>query len=239
MIAVALAGGGERVVAWEAGVLSGLRVRPDVVLGTSAGALVAARFAAGWVAHDEVAPGPHPAEAFARLATVWEVAGTTLQQRRRTLGRYALAASPGGEEAFVARIAARVPHVWPAALRIAAIDAETGERVVFDGGDVARAVAASRAVPGLLPPVTIDGRPYIDGALGSATNADVLRGEVIVIAPLGDGPADRLWREALASEVSTLEREGSRVTVIDAAPGPLTFAAGRARATQIRSLRAA
>ena len=87
MIAVALAGGGERVVAWEAGVLSGLRVRPDVVLGTSAGALVAARFAAGWAPHDDVMPGPHPAAAFERLARAWEAAGVTLQQRRRTLGR--------------------------------------------------------------------------------------------------------------------------------------------------------
>ena len=207
MIAVALAGGGERVVAWEAGVLSGLRVRPDVVLGTSAGALVAARFAAGWAAQDEVAPGPHPAEAFARLAAVWESAGKTLQARRRTLGRCAVAASPGGEEAFVARVAARVPPLWPAGLQVAAIDADSGERVIFSGGDVARAVAASRAVPGLLPPVTIDGRRYVDGALGSATNADVLHGEVIIIAPFGDGPVDRLWREALTSEVSALERD--------------------------------
>jgi NTE family protein len=239
MIAVALAGGGERVIAWEAGVLSGLLVQPDVVLGTSAGALVAARFAAGWPAHDDLVPGPHPAEAFDQLAGVWEVAGTTLQERRRTLGRRAVAASPGGEEAFVARIAARVPPVWPAGLWIAAIDAGSGERVIFDGGDVARAVAASRAVPGLLPPVTIGGRAYVDGALGSATNADVLRGEVIVIAAFGDGRVDALWREALAREVAALEDDGSRVTVIDAAPGPLTFAAGRARAAQISPLRAA
>ena len=102
MISIALAGGGERVVAWEAGVISGLRVRPDVVLGTSAGALVAARFAAGWTPHDDLVPGPHPAAAFEQLARIWEAAGATLQQRRRTLGRCALAASPGGEEAYVA-----------------------------------------------------------------------------------------------------------------------------------------
>ena len=92
--------------------------------------------------------------------------------------------------------------------------------------------------PGLLPPVTIDGRPYVDGALGSATNADVLRGDVIVLAPLGDGAVDRLWREALARGRSA-RRDGSSVTVIEAAPGPLTFAAGRARAAQMRPLRAA
>jgi NTE family protein len=239
MISVALAGGGERVVAWEAGVLHALRPRADVVLGTSAGALVAARYAAGWAGHDGVAPGPHPAEAFERLAGVWESAGATVQARRRTLGRCAVAASPGGEDAYVERIAARVPHVWPAGLRIAAVDAGSGERVIFDGGDVGRAVAASRAVPGLLPPVTIGGREYVDGALGSATNADVLSGEVYVIAALGDGPVERLWREALEAEVDALERAGSSVTVIDAAPGPLTFEAGRARALQIRSARAA
>ena len=133
MIAVALAGGGERVVAWEAGVLSGLRVRPDVVLGTSAGALVAARFAAGWAPHDDVVPGPHPADAFERLARVWEAAGATLQQRRRTLGRCALAASPGGEEAY------RRPHRGPCAARVARRAADRGHRRrVRRAGDLRR-----------------------------------------------------------------------------------------------------
>ena len=54
-----------------------------------------------------------------------------------------------------------------------------------------RAVAASRAVPVLLPQITVAGRRCIDGALGSATSADVLAdsaaARVIVITPV---PAD-------------------------------------------------
>jgi NTE family protein len=45
-------------------------------------------------------------------------------------------------------------------------------------------VVASRAVPGLLGPVTIGSRRYIDGALGSAINADVAGPGAVVIAPL-------------------------------------------------------
>jgi NTE family protein len=280
--AIAMSGGGERVVAWEVGVLAGLADggvdsrRADVVLGTSAGALVAARVAAGIDpcadaacvrASRHVAGG---AQAFAALAAEWERAGTTTAERRRAFGRLALERSPGGEEAAVANVAARLSgSVWPAALRVAAIDAQSGERVVFDGGSgvsLARAVAASRAVPVLRSPVDIGGRPFIDGALGSATNADALAGIAasltIVVTPVPvdvveRGP-ERLWLTALYDEVAALERAGHDVAVVHASPddraamGPdpmsgatahLAVVAGRERgravAAQIRPRRAA
>lgn len=288
MIGIALAGGGERVVAWEVGVLAGLAdaglTGAGRILGTSAGALVAARLAARIDPREDAAAiarrgaarrvpagaeafarfgaapaGSAGAEAFARLGAAWQTAGPTLRERRRALGSFALAHSPGAEDEAVARLAPRVPAAWPAALRIAAVDADSGERVVLSGGDVARAVAASRAVPGLRPPVSIGGRRLIDGALGSATNADLLTAAVvIVIVPLDlDEPStlvEQLWAEALRAELETLQQAGREVLVIDARPddlaamGPdpmsganaaLAVAAGRARAAQISPLRAA
>jgi NTE family protein len=266
VISVALAGGGERVVAWETGVLAGLADvgldlrRADTIVGTSAGALVAARLAAGRAPLEQPSSGanlkgPGP---FMSLAAAWEAAGETVREKRKALGRMAIERSPGGEERFVARIASLLPSErWPRALRIVAIDADHGERVVFDassGVSLARAVAASRAVPGLLPPVTIGGRRHIDGALGSATNADLLTGLAIIVAPLpavATNAAEALMLAALRAEVAVLDRP----VVIDARPqdlaamGPdpmsgatasLAYAAGReAGRAQISSARAA
>jgi NTE family protein len=280
--AIALSGGGERVVAWELGVLAGLADggvdarRAAIVLGTSAGALVAARVAAGIDPRADATHirasrcGAGGAQAFAALASTWEQAGTTTAERRRAFGRLALERSPGGEEAAVASVAARLPGAnWPASLRVAAVDALDGERVVFDassGVPLARAIAASRAVPFLRSPVDVGGRPCIDGALGSATNADALAGVAamltIIVTPVPSvvvepGP-ERFWLAALRDEIADLERAGHAVVVVHAStedraamgPDPMSGATapsalaagrehGRAVAAQIRPRRAA
>ncbi|MDA0183617.1 patatin-like phospholipase family protein [Solirubrobacter phytolaccae] len=268
MTSVVLGAGGERVVAWEVGVLAGLADecldlrKAKTILGTSAGALVAARLATGIDPRTDAAthaarrPGAaqHPSSFFAKLGEAWETFGGSVTERRQALGAFAVKHSPGGEDEFVARTAALLPAGrWPRALRIVAIDAESGERVAFDrrsGVPLARAVAASRAIPGLLPPVTIGDRRFVDGALGSATNADLVDEYAIVIVPLpprATNAVEALWLEALRTEV----REG---LVIDAGPAdvaamgpdpmsgasaPLAVAAGYARAAQISPRRAA
>jgi len=241
MIAVVLSGGGERVVAWQVGVLAGLADggldlrEATTTVGTSAGALVAARLAAGIDPRadaSEITPRPPlgGAGTFDVLAGAWRAAGATTTERRRAFGRIALRRPPGGEDAFVARVVRRLPGpAWPDALRVVAIDAERGERVVFDratGVAPARAIAASRAIPTLFPPVTVGGRRFIDGALGSATNADLLAGTdasvVLVIAALpaerAERGPEREWEEALDDEVGTLEAAGQHVVVVHPQP---------------------
>jgi NTE family protein len=77
-----------------------------------------------------------------------------------------------------------VPHGWSEHpnLWIAACDYETGRRMAFgrEGSppaDLADAVAASCAIPGVYHPVTIAGRRYIDGGIYSTSNLDLLRDE--------------------------------------------------------------
>jgi NTE family protein len=75
-------------------------------------------------------------------------------------------------------------------LRLTAIDTATGELFVFDnesGVELVEAVAASCAVPGAWPPVTIAGRRYMDGGVGSAVNLSVARDcdEAVVLVPSG------------------------------------------------------
>jgi NTE family protein len=76
-------------------------------------------------------------------------------------------------------------------LRIVAVDAYSGEERIFDeGGDVSLvdAVTASCAVPGIWPPITIDGRRYMDGGIRSVLNADLAVGHdvVLILAPIDD-----------------------------------------------------
>jgi len=60
-------------------------------------------------------------------------------------------------------------------LRVVATRLDTLERAVFSSGDVARAVEASIAIPGICVPVNIDGETYIDGGVADPLPVDVLR----------------------------------------------------------------
>ncbi len=59
-------------------------------------------------------------------------------------------------------------------LRVVATYLDTLERVVFSTGDVASAVQASIAIPGICVPVTIDGGVFIDGGIADPLPVDVL-----------------------------------------------------------------
>ncbi|VXB31223.1 Lectin subunit beta [Luteimonas sp. 9C] len=66
-----------------------------------------------------------------------------------------------------------------AALHVVAVDLDSGEATVFGSEDhakvpISRAVQASAALPGLYPPVRIDGRDYVDGALRRTMHASVV-----------------------------------------------------------------
>ncbi|HTY27683.1 MAG TPA: patatin-like phospholipase family protein, partial [Mycobacterium sp.] len=87
----------------------------------------------------------------------------------------------------------RLPsHDWPDRdLRITAIDIATGELVVFDsssGVELVDAVAASCAVPGTWPPVTISGRRYMDGGVSSSVHTAVASdcATAVVLVPAGE-----------------------------------------------------
>jgi NTE family protein len=134
------------------------------------------------------------------------------------VGALALAAKTVPEQVRIDVIAARLPHhEWPDyPLRVTAIEAATGEFVVFDrasGVPLVMAVAASCAVPGVWPPVTIDGVKYIDGGLRSTTNADLAEGyeRVLVVAPFP--PVATMLGGALTEELEPVERTG-RVVVV-------------------------
>ena len=131
------------------------------------------------------------------------------------------AASDGSWQAqWRATVAARLPSQdWPErTVLITAVDAETGEPVVFDrhsGVDLVDAVAASCSSG--LPYRIGDGR-YIDGGYRSnADNADLAAGyaRVLVLSPFGGRTRTPLdWGMHLATQVDELRAGGSSVETI-------------------------
>ena len=244
-IAVVLAAGGERVVPWQTGVLAGLADAgldmrgAAAIVGTSAGAFVATRLALGIDPRDAadriVARGvPRvPAELVARasatlprlLAIQAEAAGLDTVALRRRVGRFALAAQTIPEDAHVAAVTCRLPAGgWPDALRLMALDTRTGELVRLDrtsGIPVGRGVAAARALPGVLPPVTVGRHRLMDAVVASGTNADAAGGgieRVLVVTPAGADPqpgtVDAALEAGLAGERAALGQAGVTVHVV-------------------------
>jgi len=72
------------------------------------------------------------------------------------------------------------------------VDVASGRFAAFDGASGAtliEAVSASCAVPGVWPPVRINGRQWMDGGMRSATNADLAADceRIVVLAPIWQG----------------------------------------------------
>ena len=209
-----LAGGGLAGIAWETGILCGIAdeapdaaqalLASDVLLGSSAGATVAAQLGSGTgldelfarqVAQEshEIDSGVDIEDVAALFVTAMMTPGATTEQKLQRIGAIALATDTVAERVRRAVIAHRLPsHDWPRrTLRVTAIDAVTGELVVLDGVSgvaLVDAVAASCAVPGVWPPVTIGDRRFFDGAVGSSVNL-VAAGDcddVVILVPQGE-----------------------------------------------------
>ena len=267
--ALVLGGGGITGIAWEVGVLAGLAeagvdlTGADLVVGTSAGSVVGAQLTSG--ADLEVLFArqlePPTGEQAARMtrAALARYAWAVLRSRgddvgfRRRVGTLALAAEQAGltptEQERLDVIGSRlVSREWPDRdLRVTAVDAETGEFRVLDrtsGVPLLQAVAASCAVPGVYPPVTIDGRRYVDGGMRSAANADLAEGydRVVVLAPIprGVGPlasvdaqvTGMVARVAVVSPDEAARRAIGR-NVLDPAARAGSARAGRAQAAGV------
>jgi len=158
-------GGGGMLGAVQVGMVRALEqagIRPDVVLGTSVGAINGAVLAA--------AP---PGQAAERLDELWRspdasaVFGSGTVARLRELARTGTAVhSPQPlRAALAAQLGASLIEDLPVRFQCCAARIEDAAEHWFDRGPVVEAVLASAAVPGLLPPVQLDGQHYLDGGL--------------------------------------------------------------------------
>ncbi len=158
-------GGGGLLGAVQVGMLRALveiGVRPDLVVGTSIGALNGAVFAA--LPPEEVAD---------RLDALWRspdaqavfAAGTV--QRLHELARSGVAAHSSAplRRAVTTVLGDRRIEDLPVRFACCAARIEDAAEHWFDDGPIVDAVMASAAVPGLLPPAVVDGQHYLDGGL--------------------------------------------------------------------------
>jgi NTE family protein len=211
--ALVLAGGGLAGIAWETGILLGIAdespgtakalLDVDVLVGTSAGSTVAAQLGSGLgldalfdrqttASSTEFNPNVGVDEIAELFLTAMLTPNTTKAEKLQKIAAVALATATVTEAVRRDVIAQRLPsHDWPdRVLRISAIDTATGELVTFDrdsGVGLVDAVAASCAVPGVWPPVTIGDRRYMDGGVGSSVNMALANDcdVAVVLAPSG------------------------------------------------------
>jgi NTE family protein len=184
-VAFVLQGGGSLCAA-QVGALRALTqagITPDLVVGSSAGALNGAAFAAD-----------PSIEGIDRLEALW------LSLKRRHVApispRTLIRAAMGRGEAAVSSAAlqrllrygvgvSRLENV-AVPVHVVATDFETGAAVVLSRGDAVSALLASSAFPGLYPPVRVGGRRLIDGGVSADTpvlQAEALGATTIYVLP--------------------------------------------------------
>jgi NTE family protein len=168
-------------------VLEEAGIRPSLVVGTSAGSVVAAFYASGKTAAQLQQVADTMEEA---TFTDWTLPIFSRGLLRgEALARY-----------VSAQVSGRLIENMPLPLGIVATDLNTGQGVLFQRGDTATAVRASSAVPALFQPVRIAGREYVDGGLVSPVPVRYARqmGAQLIIAvdisstPEGNAASDTL-----------------------------------------------
>lgn len=157
VIGLALGGGAARGFA-HIGVIQVLEeagIQPGLVVGTSAGSVVAALYASGQTGRqlESVAQGMDEA---------------SLSDWRLPLFRPGILKGEALARFVAKQVQGRTLESLLLPVGVVATDLQSGEAVLFRRGDTATAVRASSAIPIVFEPVTIGGREYVDGGLVSA-----------------------------------------------------------------------
>ncbi len=200
-IGLALGGGAARGFA-HIGVIQVLEeagLRPDLVVGTSAGSLVAALYASG-----------KSGAQLARLAddmdesalTDWSYPGRGLI-RGEALARFVRTQTAG-----------RTIEQMPMSLGIVATDLDSGKGILFQRGDTGTAVRASSAVPAVFQPVRIGEREYVDGGLVAPVPVRYARqmgAELVIAVDISEQPDGNPTGDAMRMLLQTFAIMGRSI----------------------------
>ena len=233
-LGLALGGGAARGFA-HIGVIQVLEeagIRADLVVGTSAGSLVAALYAAGKSGTELAAMALTMDES---AITDWSFPSRGLI-RGEALARYVREQTGG-----------RLIEQMPMPLGIVATDLDSGAGVLFRRGDTGTAVRASSAVPAVFQPVRIAEREYVDGGLVSPVPVRYARemgAEMVIgvdISTPPDGAATdgtlRLLLQTFAIMGKSINRFELREADIVLRP-PLTGVSSADFTARVRAIRA-
>jgi NTE family protein len=255
-VAFALSGGAN-LGPMQAGTVLALTeagIQPDLMVGTSVGALNAAFLS--------TRPG---------VAGAQDLLETWAALRRREAFRFNVLTAAAGflglhDHLLSIRQFRRLIRLWlqierieraTVPLAVTATDALTGEATVLTSGDAVDALAASAAIPGLFPPVRIDGRWLLDGSLSAARpvlQAQALGADDVYVITTATAPRPRPPRGAIAAAMNSValvtgraaqaqldaairqaDVTGGRVLIVptahQVAPGPFDFGESATMAT--------
>jgi NTE family protein len=231
--ALVLAGGGLTGIAWELGVLLGLRENgfditrdANLIVGTSAGSVVGTQLSQGRdlteLFQRQLEPDTNEISPHIDIETLTQVygnmrgGGTQTNEQRQAIGEIALNASTVAWPIRRAVIQGRVgTDEWPNGnLVLTTIDAHSGELITWTRDSqvgLVDAVASSCAVAGVWPCVPINDRMYYDGGFRNAANASLAAGhdDIWVLAPLSGDASP-----AVEKEVQELRTAGANVRYI-------------------------
>ncbi len=236
-------------VAWESGLAAGLEEEglslrdADLFVGTSAGSIVGSQLALGRPARElydaqlSIADGDRPEmrpvqrniDIGPMIQTYLRVyaSDAPLQELRAEVGAFALQAPAMSEEEWLPTFGRESNFTsWPErAFVCTAIDTADGALVTWTKDSsvpMSLAVASSCAVPGVVKPVTINGRRYMDGGMGSTTNARFACGyDKVLVVPVvasrarpGSGDIGARMAKRFEDELQALRDSGSAVEVV-------------------------
>lgn len=202
-VGLALGGGAARGFA-HVGVIQVLEqsgIRPDVVVGTSAGSLVAALYASGKTPTELEQAAMQMEEA---AITDWTLPIFSRGLLRgEALARYVNRQVQGKQMQEM-----KIP------LGILATDLTSGKGMLFQRGDTGTAVRASSAVPGVFTPVNILGKDYVDGGLVAPVPVEQARqmgAELVIAVDISSAPQDSNGSDALRVVLQTFTIMGQSI----------------------------
>jgi NTE family protein len=201
-IALALGGGAARGFA-HIGVIKALEAQgivPDIVVGTSAGAVVGALYAGGH--------GGFDLQKLALQLDESQVSDWTLPDRGVIKGE--------ALQHFINRTLNNAPlEKLARPFGVVATDLASGEPIVFRTGNTGMAVRASSSVPGVFQPVAINGREYVDGGLVSPVPVRAAKGmgaDFVIAVDISAKPAHGRTQSALEVLLQTFAIMGQSIS---------------------------
>lgn len=200
-IALVLGGGAARGFA-HIGVIKSLEshgISPDIVVGTSAGSVVGALYAAGY--------GPFELQKLALQLDESAVTDWNLFDRGIVKGE--------ALERFINQQVANKPmEGLKRKFAAVATDLQSGEMVIFQLGNTGQAVRASASIPGVFPPVNLRGREYVDGGLVSPVPvkaARTLGADIVIAVDISERPSGKRNQGTLDVLLDTISIMGNTI----------------------------
>ena len=201
-IALVLGGGAARGFA-HVGVIKSLEshgIVPDIIVGTSAGSVVGALYAAGY--------GPFELQKLALQLDESAVTDWNLFDRGIVQGE--------ALERFIHLQVANKPlEGLKRKFAAVATDLQSGEMVIFQIGNTGQAVRASAAIPGVFAPVTLRGREYVDGGLVSPVPVKAARSlgaDIIIAVDISERPSGKRNQSTLDVLLDTISIMGNTIS---------------------------